>query len=110
MAAGSPTLVVFVTCANRAQATRLSRHLVRRHLAACVTVVPAVESVFWWRGKVERARETLLIIKTTRQAFERLRAAVVRLHSYDTPEIIALPIVQGHPPYLAWVRASTRPA
>ena len=110
MSARPQVLVVFVTCANRAQARRVSTHLIRRHLAACVNVIPQVESIFWWQGKVERARETLLIIKTTRQAFERLRAEVVRLHSYDTPEIIALPIARGHQPYLEWVRASTRQA
>ncbi len=108
MASRTHALVVLVTCASRAQAKRLSTHLIRRHLAACVNVVPMVDSVFWWRGKVEHARETLLIIKTTPQAFERLKAEVVRLHSYDTPEIIALPIVRGHKPYLTWVRASTQ--
>ena len=100
-------LVVLVTCPTRAVAWRLADALVKRRLAACVNVLPGMESTFRWQGKVDRCRETLLVIKTTARRFPQLRAAVRTLHPYDVPEIIALPIVAGHAPYLRWVRSST---
>ena len=103
------TLVVLVTCPNRATARRLAQALLRRRLAACVNLVPSVDSWFWWQGKIDRAREVLLLIKTTRAAMEPLRRAIVALHPYDVPEVIALPIRHGHRPYLDWVRTSVRP-
>ena len=109
MRSRTQALVVLVTCANVAEAKRLAAQLVRARLAACVNLVPKVESFFRWKGKLERTPETILLIKTTKAAFEPLRRAVLRLHSYDTPEIIAVPIARGHPPYLAWVLASTEP-
>ena len=96
-------VVVLVTCPTAAVARRLARRLIRSRVAACVNAVPAVESTFRWQGKIERCREALLVIKTTAAGFERLRRAVLRLHPYDVPEIIALPVVAGHPPYLRWV-------
>ncbi len=107
-ARGEPTVLVLVTCPTRRQAQRLADALVRRKLAACVNIGPAVDSRFWWQGKLDRAREVLLFIKTTRAALEPLRRAVVALHPYDVPELIALPIRHGHPPYLRWLRASVR--
>lgn len=100
-------VVVLVTCPSPAVARRLANALVRGRLAACVNVLPGVESVFWWQGKTERSREALLLIKTTRKRFPLLRIAIVKLHPYDVPEVIALPIVAGHVPYLRWVRSST---
>lgn len=99
-------LVVLVTCPTRAAAARIADALVRRRLAACVNLCPGLSSVFWWQGRVDRAREILLVIKTTRPAFERLRRAVVELHPYDVPEILALPVAAGHGPYLRWVNSS----
>ena len=101
------TIVVLVTCPSQAVARRLAQRLVGEHLAACVNVVPGVESTFRWQGKVERCREALLLIKTTAARFKELRRAVLRLHPYDVPEIIALPVVAGHPPYLHWVAANS---
>ena len=73
-------------------------------LAACVNILPgAVQSVYRWKGKVESARERLLLIKTSRKRLAKLRAAVERMHSYDVPEFIALPIAEGSPAYLAWL-------
>jgi len=100
-------LVVLVTCPSQRHARRLARTLVRGRLAACVNVVPAVASVFWWRGKVEQARESLLIIKTPERRFEPLRRAILAGHPYDVPEVIAVRVTRGHPPYLRWVREST---
>jgi periplasmic divalent cation tolerance protein len=100
-------LVVLVTCANRREAGRIARALVEEKLAACVNVVDGpVLSIYRWKGRVERAREILLIIKTTAAAFSRLEPRVKELHSYDTPEIIGLPILAGSRGYLDWVGGS----
>lgn len=97
-------LVVLVTCANSAEARRIARRLVEARLAACVNIVTApVESVYRWKGKVELAREHLLVIKTSRWRLPALQRAVMRLHSYDVPEIIALPIAAGSSAYLKWL-------
>ena len=100
-------MVALVTCPSPAVARRLARRLVDERVAACVNVVLGVESTFRWQGKVERCREALLLIKTTAARFKELRRAVLRLHPYDVPEIIALPVVAGHPPYLRWVAANS---
>jgi periplasmic divalent cation tolerance protein len=99
-------VVVLVTCPTPAVGRRLARELVRLRLAACVNVLPGVESVFRWQGKVDRSREALLVIKTTRARFAALRRRVLSLHPYDLPEVIALPVAAGHPPYLRWVASS----
>ena len=100
-------LVAMVTCENRRQAGRIAGALVEERLAACVNVLEAsVWSVCRWQGKVERARETLLIIKTAKSVFPRLERRVRQMHSYQTPEIIALPVVAGSRPYLAWMEES----
>ena len=97
------TLVVFVTCPTLLVGQRLAKALVTAKLAACVNVLPHVESVFTWKSKTARARETLLIIKTPARRFEALRRAVVAHHPYEVPEVIALPVVAGHQAYLQWV-------
>lgn len=102
----SQALVVLVTCPSAAVARRLARQLIRRRVAACVNVLPGVESLFRWRGKVDRAREALLVIKTTAARFPALRRDVLAGHPYEVPEIIALPVIAGHAPYLTWVRDS----
>lgn len=99
-------IVVLVTCPSLAVARGISRQLVQRRLAACVNVVPGVESVFRWQGKVQRAREVLLVAKTTAAAFRNVQAAVAKLHPYEVPEIIAVPLAGGSGPYLRWVAGS----
>ena len=99
-------VVVLVTCPTLSVARRLARALVIRRLAACVNVLGTVESTFCWKGKIERSREALLIIKTTAASFQALRRAVLELHPYDVPEVVALPVVAGHPAYLNWVASS----
>lgn len=99
-----------VTCANMRQARRIARNLVENRLAAGVNVLLApVHSVYWWKGKVQEAREVLLFIQTTRRRFPRLERRIRQLHSYEVPEIIALPIVQGSPAYLKWIQYETHP-
>jgi periplasmic divalent cation tolerance protein len=96
--------LVLVTCAGPAEAKRIARAVVEARLAACVNILPGtVTSIYRWKGKVETARERLLYIKTSRKRLARLQAAVERLHSYDVPEFIALPIVAGSRDYLAWL-------
>lgn len=98
---------MLVTCGSAKEARKIARALVEGKLAACVNVLRApVESIYRWKGKVETAREFLLVIKTTRKRFAALEAKVRRMHSYDVPEIIALPIEQGSRAYLAWVEGS----
>jgi periplasmic divalent cation tolerance protein len=96
--------VVLVTCSSSAEAQRIAHAAVDARLAACVNILPgAVQSIYRWRGKVESARERLLLIKTSRAKLAKLRSVVERLHSYDVPEFIAIPIAAGSPGYLAWM-------
>lgn len=101
---------MFVTCGSRREALRIGRALVEQRLAACVNILQSrVDSIYRWKGKMETAREVLLIIKTSQSRFESVRRAVDRLHSYDVPEIIALPMVKGSAPYLRWISESVKP-
>ncbi|HLH19467.1 MAG TPA: divalent-cation tolerance protein CutA [Bryobacteraceae bacterium] len=97
-------LVILSTCASEAEAATLAGLLIERRLAACVNVVAGVRSFYRWQGKVESGQEALLVIKSSRGRFAELRAAIEQAHSYDVPEIIALPIEDGAAPYLAWMQ------
>lgn len=101
--------VVFVTAPSREAAEQIAAALVEERLAACCNLVPGITSFYRWKGEMCRDDETLLIIKTRRERFDALRARVVKLHSYEVPEIVALPIIAGHPPYLQWVSEETSP-
>ena len=107
MSSASEILVVYVT-APPAEAPALARGLVERGLVACVNIIPAVRSLYTWNGEIQDDEESLLVIKTTRAAFAKLRDTVVELHSYDVAEVLALPAVDGNPPYVDWVHASVR--
>ncbi|MGC2331749.1 MAG: divalent-cation tolerance protein CutA [Candidatus Acidiferrales bacterium] len=103
-------VVVLVTCGSAKEARRIARAVVEQKLAACVNIPDArVQSIYRWKGKVESAREFLLVIKTTRRRLAALEKKIERLHSYDVPEIIALPIVAGARGYLGWIGDSVRP-
>ena len=96
--------MVLVTCSSLPEARRIARAVVEARLAACVNILPGeVTSIYRWKGKVESAKERLLLIKTSRKRLVKLRAAVERLHSYEVPEFIALPIVAGSRAYLGWI-------
>jgi periplasmic divalent cation tolerance protein len=101
--------VVLVTCASVAEARKIGRSAVEKKLAACANIVPGVESIYRWKGRVERAREVLVLMKTTANRLSQLEREVRRMHSYDLPEFIVLPIVAGSQDYLAWIGASTAP-
>jgi len=102
-------IVVFMTAANGEEATRLAEMLVGAHLAACVQILPEMESVYRWQGKIERQSEILLIAKTSAAKFADLEREVRALHSYETPEIVAVPLVAGSTPYLEWLANSLNP-
>jgi periplasmic divalent cation tolerance protein len=106
----SERIVVLTTVGGGEDAERIARALVERGLAACVNVVPGLVSVYRYKGKLERDAEQLLVVKTRRELFETLRAAIVELHPYDLPEVLALPIEAGHAPYLAWLDDSVADA
>jgi periplasmic divalent cation tolerance protein len=99
-------IVVFMTAASGEEAARLADMLVGAHLAACVQILPEMESVYRWQGKIERQPEVLLLVKTTMNKFEELEREVRALHSYDTPEIVAVPVTAGSTPYLQWLASS----
>ena len=102
--------VVLVTCDSVQEGRKIGRALVEARLAACVNILQTpIESIYRWKGSVDTAKEFLLIIKTSRARLKALEAAVKRLHSYDVPEIIALPIERGSRDYLAWLSESVSP-
>ena len=105
----SEPIVVFITTANGEEATRLAEMLVGARLAACVQILPEMESVYRWEGKVERQAEVLLIAKSTRDRFTELEREVSAIHSYETPEIVALTMSEVSGPYLEWLRESVSP-
>lgn len=96
-------IVVMSTCGSGEEASRLARELVSRRAAACVNIVAPVRSVYRWKGQIEEASEWLLIAKTDRDSFDLLRSVLEAAHSYELPEVIALPIIAGSPTYLAWL-------
>ena len=100
-------LLVFTTVSDMVAAQSLARTLVESRLAACVNLLPAVHSVYRWQGQIEEATEVTLLIKTTQRHYDKLQHAIVKLHTYDVPEIIAMPVVAGYTPYLHWIAAET---
>jgi periplasmic divalent cation tolerance protein len=100
-------LVVLVTCRSAKEADRIARSLVEKRLTACGNILRSpIRSIYRWKEKIESAREVLLVIKTSRSRFPELQAAIKRLHSYEVPEIIALPIAAGSRAYLSWLAES----
>lgn len=96
-------LVVFITTGNAVEAQRMADALISERKAACINIVPQVHSTFWWQGKIDWADETLLIIKTKASLLDELVRLVKQNHSYQVPEIVALPILGGNPAYLKWI-------
>jgi len=100
--------IVLSTVGSEEEARKIAHHLVEQQLAACVNIVPRIESVYRWQGKVESNREYLLLIKTSSQKFPQVRDAIRELHSYELPECIALAVEDGSPEYLQWVEESLK--
>jgi len=101
-------VVVLVTAASRRECRKIARHLVEAKLAACVNITQAVESLYRWEGKIADEKEFVLLIKSTRDLFPEIKAEISRIHSYHTPEIICLPIIDGSRNYLQWLSDSVK--
>ena len=101
--ADAEAIVVLMTAASSEEATRIAEILVTQRLAACVQVLPEMQSIYFWKDEVQRDREVLMVAKTVRANFAALEQQVRALHSYETPEIVALPIVDGSEGYLEWL-------
>lgn len=94
---------VFVSCESRQQAKTMVDSLLEAHIIACAQILPKIESFYHWQGQIERSEECLLILKSTGAQFPALQQLVNDLHSYDIPEVVAVPIVAGSPDYLKWI-------
>lgn len=101
-------IVIFITAKDATEAKTISDRLLEEKLIACANIVEGVQSVFWWQNKIDNAKETLMILKSKQVLFEKIVKTVKAHHSYDVPEIIALPIVDGNPDYLKWIDDSVR--
>lgn len=101
-------LLVLTNVPDEAAARTIAHLLVKQRLAACVNMLPAVQSVYQWQGKLEQASEVTLLIKTTQERYAELEAAIKSAHAYQVPEIIAVPVVAGLPAYLDWIAAETK--
>ncbi|HZE81563.1 MAG TPA: divalent-cation tolerance protein CutA [Candidatus Polarisedimenticolia bacterium] len=99
--------IVLTTAGSQEEARKIAHALVERRLAACVNIVPQVESIYRWQGKMETAEEWLLMIKTQAELFDRVRNALKELHSYDLPECMMLEVAAGSPEYLGWIAKNT---
>ncbi|MBU1726853.1 MAG: divalent-cation tolerance protein CutA [Candidatus Omnitrophica bacterium] len=96
-------IVIFITASNKKEADKIASALIEKKLAACVNIVEKIESVFWWQAKVDRSNEMLMVVKSKKSKFNKILKLVKSLHSYQVPEIIALPIVAGEKSYLSWI-------
>jgi periplasmic divalent cation tolerance protein len=102
-------IVVFTTCASAPEAETIARALVEKRLAACVNILAGARSIYRWRGAIEDGAEVLLVIKSRRDLFDELRSEIEKLHSYETPEVLALEVTAVSPAYLAWLDAELKP-
>lgn len=105
MEANLQYIFVYVTCAAKSEAEKIASSVLADRLAACSNIIDGMESMYWWKGKLETARECVLIFKSEKRLFERLNAKILALHSYETPCVVALPIEGGNPAYLDWIGA-----
>jgi periplasmic divalent cation tolerance protein len=101
-------IMVFTNLPDSDIARSIARSLIDERLAACVNILPAMQSIYRWQGAVEEAGEVAVVIKTTEGLYPQVEAAIVKLHPYDIPEILALPIVAGLPAYLDWIKSETK--
>jgi len=100
-------ITVFITAPNEEEAAKISRTIVEERLAACVNIIRSVHSIYRWQGRVEDESEVLMIAKTKRALFDRLKGRIKELHSYEVPEIIGLPVIEGSKQYLDWLSQET---
>ncbi len=100
-------IIVYVTASSKTEAQKIAVAILEARLAACVNIIDGISSLFWWQAKIDSAQEALLVIKTRKALFPKLAEKIKSLHSYDVPEIIAVPIVEGDKKYLHWIDEST---
>ena len=100
-------LVILVTAANQEEARKIGKGMVNAKLAACANIIPRIQSIYRWKGKVVKAQEVLIILKSTRPRYRALEKAIKAMHTYETPEIIALPVKEGLDRYIGWLRSET---
>jgi Uncharacterized protein involved in tolerance to divalent cations len=103
-------IFVYVTCESPEQAEAIGAALVERRLCACVNILPGMRSLYWWKGKLERGDETVLVAKTRDSLLDPLTEAIKALHSYEIPCVVALPILGGNPDFLRWIADETSPS
>lgn len=103
------SIVVFITCSSKGEANKIKKALLERRHVACVSIIPAVCSFFWWEGKIDSAHEVLLLAKTKNSMFKKIVTLVKQIHKYQVPEIIALPIIYGNKEYLKWINRNLEP-
>ncbi|MHB8655293.1 MAG: divalent-cation tolerance protein CutA [Terriglobia bacterium] len=101
-------ILILVTASSRREGRKIARHLVESRLAACVNISQAIQSIYRWEGKLTEEREFLMLIKSTRELFPEIRKEILKIHSYTTPEIICLPVVDGSQAYLRWIGESVK--
>jgi len=101
--------LAYITCPHMAEAQTLAQAIVTERLAACANILPQMQSVYWWEGKLEKAEEVVLMFKTRPDLQEALTAKVKELHSYDVPCVIFLPLEPGNPDYFRWIHTETIP-
>ena len=102
-------IIVVMTAPNKQEAVNIVRALLEEKLIACANILDPVHSLFWWKGNIEEGKEVLVLMKSQKALFQKLSERVTELHSYDVPEILALPIVEGSSSYLEWMRACLEP-
>jgi periplasmic divalent cation tolerance protein len=96
-------IIVFSTCSTPEEAAKIARKLIEERLAACVNVAPRIRSFYRWKGVIQESDECMLVIKTSRERFDRLRIELEKVHTYEVPEVVAAPVVDGSPNYLNWM-------
>jgi periplasmic divalent cation tolerance protein len=101
-------IIVLVTAPNKEEAEKIAHSLLNERLIACANIIGPVHSLFWWQGKIDKAQEHLILMKTRKDLFSKLSEKVKSLHSYQVPEIIAIPIVEGFKPYMEWLESSLK--
>jgi periplasmic divalent cation tolerance protein len=102
-------IIVLMTASNKKEASEIVHTLLEEHLIACANIIDPVSSFFWWQNKIEEEREALAIMKSNEELFKKLSRRIAELHSYDIPEILAIPITYGSPSYLDWLKINLEP-
>ena len=96
-------IIVMITCSSMKEAEKIKKRLLEERRVACINIIPGINSFFWWKGKIDSCSEVLLLAKTKKKEFAKIVALVKKIHKYEVPEIIALPIIDGDKPYLKWI-------